>query len=75
MARTFGERLRSALERAGLRQIDLANRLDCTRGMVSQWATGHRTPTRPEDIVRIAKAIGCDPSDLHPLLASKQPRR
>ena len=43
--RTAFEKLKLALERAGMNQSDLARRLGVTRGTVSNWLKGKRTPS------------------------------
>ncbi|MCY3019317.1 MAG: helix-turn-helix transcriptional regulator [Planctomycetota bacterium] len=40
------DRLRAARKRAGLRQEELAQRLNITRGAVSHWESGSKKPSR-----------------------------
>ncbi|MEO3387350.1 helix-turn-helix transcriptional regulator [Mesorhizobium sp. CAU 1741] len=42
--RTVGERIKAARNAVGLRQADLADRLDVTRSAIAQWESGFTLP-------------------------------
>lgn len=44
--REFGRAIRTAIERKGWTQQQLAVRIPCQRSLVSQWVNGYRQPTR-----------------------------
>jgi transcriptional regulator with XRE-family HTH domain len=54
---TVRERVRKAREDAGLKQSDLAMRLNVARGTVSGWETGERVPSQ-KMAKRIAQETG-----------------
>jgi transcriptional regulator with XRE-family HTH domain len=64
---TFADRFIAAT--SGLPRDQVAERLGCTMGYVSQIATGHRVPTL-DKTYSIAVALGVDPATLDPRLAS-----
>lgn len=57
MARTFGERLRSARMNVGMTQAELAAKLGLTYQSVSQWERCDHSP-RVDTVMRIADALG-----------------
>lgn len=73
---TFAERFAAAIDHLGLSRDEIAERLGCSVGYVSQLATGKRVPTLHK-IYAIAIALDCDPNNLDPRLASElaAPRR
>lgn len=54
---TFGDRLKGLAAGRGLSNADLARRLGITRGAVSNYFTGRRSPNHA-DLVAIADALG-----------------
>ena len=54
---TFGERLRSAREKAHLTQAELAGEVGIAQPQISRWEAG-RTPMAGDDLVRVARALG-----------------
>lgn len=59
---TLAERLRTALEQAGIKQIELARRVGVTRGAVSFWLKGTITSLEGENLVKTAQALGVSPN-------------
>jgi transcriptional regulator with XRE-family HTH domain len=55
----FGSWLRRQLQRTGMSQVELADRLDLTRAAVSAWATGRAVP-RDETKQAIAGVFGVE---------------
>ena len=55
---TFGERLRSAREKAEFTQNQLAEGAGITQGQVSAWERDRLTPVADERLVRLAQALG-----------------
>lgn len=53
---TFGENLRKYRKEAGLTQQQLADRIGCTRGLISQYEKGITNPSL-ESVIKIAKAL------------------
>lgn len=51
----FGQRVKAAMERRGLKQIQLADVLKVSRGTVSRWIDG-QTPD-PPDLVRLSRVL------------------
>lgn len=49
---SFGDRLRTARDRAGLTQAQVAEKVDCSQGAVSAWELGTVTP-RPEQLKKL----------------------
>jgi transcriptional regulator with XRE-family HTH domain len=60
----FGSWLRRQLQRTGMSQAELADRLDLTRAAVSAWVTGRATP-RDETKRAIAGIFGVDLSAVY----------
>lgn len=64
---TFAQRLKAALDTAGMSQRELARRLDVRGATVSSWCVGRTTPDL-DDAYRIARLLGvtleslCDPT-------------
>jgi transcriptional regulator with XRE-family HTH domain len=56
-------RLKARRLRCGLSQADLAERVGLPQSYVHKVESGDKTP-RPETVVRLAHALGCDPSEL-----------
>src|SRR5262245_11825276 len=55
----FGQRLLTALKQASVSQTELANRLEVSKGLVSQWVAGSKEC--PEDRVQqIAAVLNAD---------------
>lgn len=61
--RTFGENLRKRRIQLGLSQEELAERAGLHRTYVGSVERGERNVSL-ENIVRLAEAVGADPSDL-----------
>lgn len=57
----IGERIKALRETAGMRQIDLAKKLDVALTTISGWENTDRTP-RIEVIEKIAEVFGVTPS-------------
>lgn len=69
---TRGERLRVALEAAGISQGELARRLGTTRPSITQRLNGRREPSL-DWLLRAALAAGIDPAEVAPgVLASNK---
>ena len=66
MCDSYGERLKAARKKAGLKQADVAAILGVSQGNYSQWEANTRTP-KMNSLVRIANAIGCDVAELIPI--------
>jgi transcriptional regulator with XRE-family HTH domain len=64
--------IREARERAGLTQGDVAVRMGVSFARFSDIERG-RKPARLETVLAVAAAIGCDPHELDPRLASVRP--
>jgi transcriptional regulator with XRE-family HTH domain len=60
---TIGNRIQQQREAAGMGIYDLAKALECSRNQIRAYEYGNVQPS-PEEIVRIAKALGCQPEDL-----------
>jgi len=60
----FGPWLGRQLQRSGLRQAELADRLGLTRAAVSAWITGRAEP-REETKRALAEVFGTDPAAVH----------
>lgn len=56
----FAQRVRAAMQAAGLRGNELAGRMGVSQAAVSRWASG--TVPEPEQLVRLARAlrVSCD---------------
>ena len=64
MAKTFGENLRRIRTRKGITQETLMVALGLRRpAPISLWESRATLP-RPDTIVRLARALGCDPREL-----------
>lgn len=61
LRRQLGDRLRQAREKAGLSQVDLANKAGFSRGHISFLETGKRRITL-DNWIRLAKACGVHPA-------------
>lgn len=61
----FGKKLRHALAIAGMKQKDLAEKLDVKTSTISRWSTGKDFP-REERLPDIARALGVDPAFFGP---------
>ncbi|MDA1195817.1 MAG: helix-turn-helix domain-containing protein [Planctomycetota bacterium] len=66
---TFASVLKSARERTGLSQKDLAARIEMTGSYISQLESGARRAPRPKVITRICKALGISERRLQDLAA------
>lgn len=49
----------------GFKQVDLAKRAEISQAIISRIETGQRNPT-PKMLEKIAKALGCEFSDITP---------
>ncbi len=47
----------------GMTQVALAERLDVSKGTISRWESGTRTPRRPE-LRKIAELTGIAPTEM-----------
>ena len=63
MSDLLGERIRAAIKRAGLTQVELARRLSVGQQTVSGWANGAREPDAAT-IARIAEICGVSTDEL-----------
>jgi transcriptional regulator with XRE-family HTH domain len=63
VAQRFGWNLRIARQWAGLKQYELAERIDRTPCQVALWESGRNCP-RLDSIVRLAEALDIDPREL-----------
>jgi transcriptional regulator with XRE-family HTH domain len=57
---TFGEALRDLLDEHGMKQAELARRLDISAQAVSTWVTGNTTPSR-ENVERVEDELAIEP--------------
>ncbi len=71
-ATPFGRRLHRLRTAAGLTQSDLAQRLGVSAARIGHLETGRYGPPSLDLTIRLAAALGCDPSELDGRLA---PRR
>lgn len=60
---TTGQRIRTAREKAGMTQKELAQKLGIPYQSIGQWENGHRNP-KLETMQRIATALGVHVLDL-----------
>lgn len=60
---TFADTLRNIRKEKGITQEVLAHKLGITKGMISQYETGKRTP-KLDTIKKIAAALGCNVNSL-----------
>ena len=67
-----GERIKNARTKAGLTQVQLAEKIGTTAQNISQYERNIRNP-KIETVFRIAKALGCNIADLDPELAIMSP--
>ena len=63
MGKTFADRLRWAMERKGIRQVDLSKWTGLSDGMISQYLSGMSVP-REENLKKIAYVVGASPAFL-----------
>lgn len=70
---TVGERIREALEDAGLEPADLVKRLGMTRTAVKYWLDGTTKHIRPEHLFPAAKALQVSPEWLGTGQGEKRP--
>ena len=61
MTTVFQKRLKEALEKRHMRQVDLAEKTGLTRGIISSYLYG-RYKAKGENVALMAKALGVDPS-------------
>src|SRR5690606_27028112 len=54
---TFGSRMRAARMRLGMRQRDLAAKLDIDVMQISRWETGPRTPQDANQLAQLAEIL------------------
>lgn len=59
---SLAERLRAALDAAGINQSELSRRVGVTRGAVSFWLKGTITSLEGENLIRTAQALGVSPN-------------
>lgn len=57
-------RIKDLMERAGLTQAELADRVQMSRQAVNKWCTKDVMPTDKDTLRRLADALGVDPSYL-----------
>lgn len=60
MAGSLTDRLRQSLQRAGLKQADLAAAVGISRGAVSLWFNGSTGSISGDNLTRAARALGVD---------------
>jgi phage repressor protein C with HTH and peptisase S24 domain len=60
--KTLADRLKLALDQAGIKQIDLARRVGVTRGAVSLWFKGTTTNLEGENLLKAAQILGVSPN-------------
>jgi transcriptional regulator with XRE-family HTH domain len=63
VAERFGWNLRIARRKAGLRQRELAQRIDRHQRRIAEWESGKCSP-RIDSVVRLSEALDIDPSVL-----------
>lgn len=63
LQKTFADNMRQMLAEKRMTQSDLAARMKVQPSYISHLLTGYRTP-HLDTLERIAKAFGCDPSEL-----------
>jgi transcriptional regulator with XRE-family HTH domain len=61
----FGDRLRRRREELGIRQADLAARLNLKRTSITNMEAGHQVPSLPQ-VIALAQALRLKPADLIP---------
>jgi transcriptional regulator with XRE-family HTH domain len=71
---TPGARLRAARLGAGLTQVQLADRLGVCQSRITDVERGRHAPSL-NWLLRAAAALGIDPHELEPALASVKPDR
>lgn len=59
----IGERIKELREEKGMTQMELAERMNCTRSMIHAYESGTRKP-KIEMIGRFAEGLGCDVAEL-----------
>lgn len=59
----IGENIKKQRKKAGITQMELANRIGVPFQSISQWECGKRNP-KYNSVVKIAKAIGCNPGEI-----------
>jgi len=57
---SLSDRIKYALNRTGLTQTELANRVGVTKGSVSNWVTGRNLSIRSEIFDQVASALNVD---------------
>lgn len=55
--------IRQAIATCGMSQIAIADHMEVSPGMVSQWVSGYR-PVPAQKAVKLGWLIGADPSDI-----------
>jgi phage repressor protein C with HTH and peptisase S24 domain len=60
--KTLADRLKLALDQAGIKQIELARRIGITRGAVSLWFKGTTTNLEGENLLKAAQILGVSPN-------------
>jgi len=61
---TLEARLKAAIKNAGLKPIELARRAGISRATVSLWLNGQTKNIAGDNLVRVARVLGVQPSDL-----------
>lgn len=74
MATTFAQRLRAAMEQAGMNQAELAAQTGASKAAISQYLSGRNTPGI-ERIKALADALGVTFDDLLGYGAQLEPRQ
>lgn len=59
----LGDRIRKARKARGLTQLEVAEKLEMSIGIIERWEAGTRTP-RLSALKKLAKVLGCPPGDL-----------
>ena len=66
---TFGEKLAQVRKERGLKQKQLAELLDISPQVISQWETCRRSPTL-KTIQKMARVLDVPPTELYPDMSS-----
>ncbi len=69
----IGPRIRARRDLLGLKQHHLAEKCETSLAMVSQWETGHRTPSA-EGLKKLAQALKCSTDYLLGLKEARKPK-
>jgi transcriptional regulator with XRE-family HTH domain len=72
MGYVFGELLREFRARAGLTQLELANKLQVSRTTINAWEHSKYLPRYREDVLRLAEALDLSNTDTDALLIAAQ---